>query len=74
MYNYHYKVASVYAGSKDAEVYFTNDLDLALAHFRRMKASQTYLLDQTTGAILLLKEYSIVVWVDDDVKRAYENE
>lgn len=71
MYNYHYKVASVYAGS---EVYLTNDIDLALAHFKRMKASQTYLLDQTTGAILLLKEYLIVVWVDNDVKKAYENE
>lgn len=74
MYNYHYKVASIYAGSKDAEVYLTNDLDLALEAFKMMKASQTYLLDQTTGAILLLKEYSIVVWVDNDVKRAYENE
>lgn len=71
MYNYHYKVTSVYAGS---EVYLTNDIDLALAHFKRMKASQIYLLDQTTGAILLLKEYSIVVWVDNDVKKAYENE
>lgn len=74
MYNYHYKVASVYAGSEDAEVYLTNDIDLALAHFKRMKASQTYLLDQTTGAILLLKEYSIVVWIDNDVKEIYENE
>lgn len=74
MYNYHYKVASIYAGSEDAEVYLTNDLDLALEAFKMMKASQTYLLDQTTGAILLLKEYSIVVWVDNDVKRAYENE
>lgn len=74
MYNYHYKVASVYAGSEDAEVYLTNDINLALAHFKRMKASQTYLLDQTTGAILLLKEYSIVVWIDNDVKEIYENE
>lgn len=74
MYNYHYKVASIYAESEDAEVYLTNDLDLALEAFKMMKASQTYLLDQTTGAILLLKEYSIVVWVDNDVKRAYENE
>lgn len=74
MYNYHYKVASVYARSEDAEVYLTNDIGLALVHFKRMKASQTYLLDQTTGAILLLKEYSIVVWIDNDVKEIYENE
>lgn len=74
MYNYHYKVASVYAGSEDAKVYLTNDISCALEHLRRMKASQTYLLDQTTGAILLLKEYSTVIWIDNDIKEAYENE
>ena len=72
--NYHYKVVSIYTGSEDAEAYFTNDLELAISHFRNATASQTYLLDQNTGAILLLKEYSVVVWVDDDVKEIYENE
>ena len=74
MYNYHYKVARVYVGSEDADVYFTNDLELALMHFKRVTASQVYLLEQTTGAILLLKEGSTVVWVDNDVKEIYENE
>lgn len=74
MYNYHYKVASIYAGSEDAEVYLTNDLELALMHFKRVTASQVYLLDQTTGAILLLKEGSTVIWIDNDVKEIYENE
>ena len=74
MYNYHYKVARVYFGSEDADAYFTNDLELALMHFKRVTASQVYLLDQTTGAILLLKKGSTVTWIDDDVKEIYENE
>lgn len=74
MYNYHYKVARVYFGSEDADVYFTNNLKLALMNFKRVTASQVYLLDQTTGAILLLKKSSTVIWIDNDVKEIYENE
>lgn len=74
MYSYHYKVVRVYAGSEDADVYFTNNLELALMYFKRTTASQVYLLEQTTGAILLLKKGSTVTWIDDDVKEIYENE
>jgi len=72
--NYRYKVASIYVGSEDAEAYFTNDLELAIINFKNVTASQTYLLDQDTGAILLLKEYSAMIWIDSDVKEIYENE
>lgn len=72
--NYRYKVVSIYVGSEDAEAYFTNDLELAIINFKNVTASQTYLLDQDTEAILLLKEYSVVVWIDSDIKEIYENE
>lgn len=72
--NYRYKVVSFYVGSEDAEAYFTNDLDTAIINFKCATASQSYLLDQNTGVILLLKEYSILVWIDDDVKEIYGNE
>lgn len=74
MNNYRYKVVRIYIGSEDAEAYFSNDLDTAIINFKSATASQSYLLDQSTDAILLLKEYSILVWVDDDVKELYRND